>query len=451
MAVELNPGIFREYDIRGIADRDFTDEKSELLGRSIGTYQRRAGKRRITLGRDCRLHSPRIRDAVLRGLLSTGLEVTDIGVCPTPVLYFSVNHWKMDGGVMITASHNPAPDNGLKICVGPSTIHGREIRRLYEIATAGDFVSEPGGRLLEREVIPEYIEYVKGQIRSPRKLRIAVDAGNGPGGLTALPIFRALGHEVHELYCEPDGRFPNHHPDPTVADNLRDLIALVREKNLDAGIAYDGDADRIGVVNERGEILWGDQLMIVFTRAILRERTGTFIADVKCSRTLYDDVPKHGGRIVMWKTGHSLIKEKMKEEKALLAGEMSGHIFFADRWYGFDDAVYASARLVEILSETTAPLSSLLADVPKTVATPEIRVDTDDAKKFDIVERAKKHFAARYEVIDIDGARINFPNGWGLVRASNTQPALVLRFEATDQASLDAIRNEVESVVRELS
>ncbi len=451
MTVELNPGIFREYDIRGIADRDFTDEKSELLGRSIGTYQRRAGKRRITLGRDCRLHSPRIREAVLRGLLSTGLEVTDIGVCPTPVLYFSVNHWKLDGGVMITASHNPAPDNGLKICVGPSTIHGREIRRLHEIAAAGDFVNEPGGRLLERDVIAEYVEYVASQIRSPRKLRIAVDAGNGPGGLTALPIFRALGHEVHELYCEPDGRFPNHHPDPTVADNLRDLIALVREKNLDVGIAYDGDADRIGVVNERGEILWGDQLMIVFTRAILRERTGTFIADVKCSRTLYDDVPTHGGRIVMWKTGHSLIKEKMKEEKALLAGEMSGHMFFADRWYGFDDAVYASARLVEILSETTAPLSSLLADVPKTVSTPEIRVDTDDAKKFDIVERAKKHFAARYEVIDIDGARINFPNGWGLVRASNTQPALVLRFEATDQASLDAIRNEVESVVRELS
>lgn len=451
MAV-LNPAMFREYDIRGVADRDLTDEACELLGRAIGTAERRRDKRRITLGRDCRLHSPRIREALLRGLLASGLEITDVGICPTPLLYFSIHHWQMDGGVMITASHNPSPDNGLKICVGPGTIHGREIRELYEIAGAGDFVPTSPGTLTERAVLSDYVATVADRIRAPRKLRFALDAGNGPGGVPALALFRALGHEVHDLYCEPDGRFPNHHPDPTVLANLRDLIALVRERRLDFGIAYDGDADRLGVVDERGEVLWGDQLMVVFSRAILRERgCGTFIADVKCSQTLYDDVPKRGGRIIMWKTGHSLMKEKMKAEQALLAGEMSGHMFFADRWYGFDDAIYASARLAEIVSETDRPLSSLIADLPRTVATPEIRVECDDAEKFALVDRVKRHFEPRYETIGIDGARICFPGGWGLVRASNTEASLVLRFEAGDGPTLDAIRSEVEAAVRALS
>jgi phosphomannomutase/phosphoglucomutase len=315
---------------------------------------------------------------------------------------------------------------------------------------ARDFLSEPGGEVVERAIIPEYIQYVTSQIRAPRKLRVAVDAGNGPGGVPALPIFRQLGHEVIPLYCEPDGRFPNHHPDPTVLENLQDLIATVRSARCDVGIAYDGDADRIGVVDEQGNVLWGDQLMILFTRAILAERrTGTFIADVKCSRALYDDVPKHGGRILMWKTGHSLIKQKMKEEKALLAGEMSGHMFFADRYYGFDDAIYASTRLVEILSETGKRIGELLADVPKMVSTPEIRVDCPEQKKFEVVDRLKQYFAARYETIEIDGARINFPGGWGLVRASNTQPVLVLRFEAGDGETLASIRREVEEKLQE--
>jgi phosphomannomutase / phosphoglucomutase len=448
----LNPEIIREYDIRGVADHDFTDENCYLLGRAIGTFERRAGKKRITIGRDARLHSPRIRAGVLKGLLESGLEVTDVGMCATPLLYFSVNHWEMDGGVMITASHNPAPDNGIKICVGMSTIHGADLRKIGEMVEQRDFVSETRGRIVERAVLPDYVDYVSSQIRAPRKLRVAIDAGNGPGGVPAVPIFERLGHQVIELYTEPDGRFPNHHPDPTVVENLKDLIATVREKHCDVGIAYDGDADRLGVVDEEGRPVWGDQLMILFSRAILeKQKGGTFIAEVKCSRTLYDDVPKHGGRIIMWKTGHSLIKQKMKEEHALLAGEMSGHMFFADRYYGFDDAIYSSARLVEILSETGKGVGELLADVPKMFSTPEIRVAAPEARKFQLVELLKRRFVEKYEVIDIDGARINFPGGWGLVRASNTQAVLVLRFEAKDEPTLDAIRAEVEGELKALA
>jgi phosphomannomutase/phosphoglucomutase len=448
----LNPEIIREYDIRGVADRDFSDEACYLLGRAVGTFERRAGKRRITLGRDCRLHSERIRDGVLRGLVECGLDVTDIGMCATPLLYFSVNHWDLDGGVMITASHNPPQDNGLKICVGKSTISGPDLRRLGEMVETRDFVTASGGHVRKRPVLSEYVDYVTAQIRAPRKLRVAIDAGNGPGGVPAVPIFRRLGHEVVELYTEPDGRFPNHHPDPTVLDNLRELIATVRQHRCDVGVAYDGDADRIGVVDEDGRPVWGDQLMILFSRSILAQRkAGTFIAEVKCSRTLYDDVPKHGGRIIMWKTGHSLIKQKMKEEHALLAGEMSGHMFFADRYYGYDDAIYSSARLAELLSESGKRVGELLADVPRMFSTPEIRVAAPEARKFQIVEELKQRFAEKYEVIDIDGARINFPGGWGLVRASNTQAVLVLRFEAIDEPTLDAIRAEVESELDRLS
>jgi phosphomannomutase/phosphoglucomutase len=448
----LNPEIIREYDIRGMADRDFSDEACYLLGRAIGTFQRNAGKRRITLGRDCRLHSERIASAVSRGLVESGLEVIDIGMCATPLLYFSVNHWDMDGGVMVTASHNPPQDNGLKICVGKSTIFGPDLRKIGEMVEARDFVAPAAGHVSHRPVLDEYVDYVTAQIRAPRKLRVAIDAGNGPGGVPSVPIFRRLGHEVVELHTQPDGRFPNHHPDPTVLDNLQELIAAVREHRCDVGIAYDGDADRIGVVDEDGQPVWGDQLMILFSRSILATRKGgTFIAEVKCSRTLYDDVPRHGGRIVMWKTGHSLIKQKMKEEHALLAGEMSGHMFFADRYYGYDDAIYSSARLAEILSESGRHVGELLSDVPKMFSTPEIRVSAPESRKFRIVEELKRHFAKRYEVIDIDGARINFSGGWGLVRASNTQAVLVLRFEAEDDRTLRAIRAEVEDELGRLT
>jgi len=448
----LNPEIIREYDIRGAADRDLPDEACYLLGRAIGTFQRRAGKRRITLGRDCRLHSERIAGAVSRGLVESGLEITDIGMCATPLLYFSVNHWDMDGGVMVTASHNPPQDNGLKICVGKSTISGPDLRKIGEMVETRDFVAPAGGHVIRRRVLEEYVDYVTAQIRAPRKLRVAIDAGNGPGGNPSVPIFRRLGHEVIELHTDPDGRFPNHHPDPTVLDNLQELIAAVREHRCDVGIAYDGDADRIGVVDENGQPVWGDQLLIHFSRSILAARRGgTFIAEVKCSRTLYDDVPKHGGRIVMWKTGHSLIKQKMKEEQALLAGEMSGHMFFADRYYGYDDAIYSSARLAEILSESGKRVGELLTDVPKMFSTPEIRVSAPESRKFRIVDELKRHFAKRYEVIDIDGARINFAGGWGLVRASNTQAAIVLRFEAEDDRTLRAIRTEVENELGRLT
>jgi phosphomannomutase/phosphoglucomutase len=373
-------------------------------------------------------------------------------MCATPLLYFSVNHWDMDGGVMITASHNPAEDNGLKICVGKSTICGADLRKIGEMVEERDFVAPAVGHLTRRPVLDEYVDYVTAQIRAPRKLRVAIDAGNGPGGVPSVPIFRRLGHEVIELYTEPDGRFPNHHPDPTVLDNLQPLIAAVREHRCDLGIAYDGDADRIGVVDENGLPVWGDQLMILFSRSILaKQRGGTFIAEVKCSRTLYDDVPKHGGRIVMWKTGHSLIKQKMKEERALLAGEMSGHMFFADRYYGYDDAIYSSARLAEILSESGKRVGDLLSDVPKMSSTPEIRVPVPESRKFQIVEELKRQFAKGHEVIDIDGARINFVGGWGLVRASNTQAVLVLRFEAVDDRTLQAIRTEVEDALGPLT
>jgi len=373
-------------------------------------------------------------------------------MCATPLLYFSVNHWDMDGGVMITASHNPAEDNGLKICVGKSTICGPDLRKIGEMVEERDFVAPAVGHLTRRPVLDEYVDYVTAQIRAPRKLRVAIDAGNGPGGVPSVPIFRRLGHDVIELYTEPDGRFPNHHPDPTVLDNLQPLIAAVREHRCDLGIAYDGDADRIGVVDENGLPVWGDQLMILFSRSILaKQRGGTFIAEVKCSRTLYDDVPKHGGRIVMWKTGHSLIKQKMKEERALLAGEMSGHMFFADRYYGYDDAIYSSARLAEILSESGKRVGDLLSDVPKMSSTPEIRVPVPESRKFQIVEELKRHFAKGHEVIDIDGARINFVGGWGLVRASNTQAVLVLRFEAVDDRTLQAIRTEVEDALGPLT
>jgi phosphomannomutase/phosphoglucomutase len=447
----MNPEIFREYDIRGAAERDLDDGTVALLGRAIGSEQRRAGARRVALGRDCRLHSVRIRDVLLPALADCGLEVVDLGVCATPLLYFAVHHWDLDGGVMVTASHNPPEDNGLKICVGKHTIHGEAIRRLRDVAERRDFVSAGRGPVVERSVLEDYVRFVVGQGAHGRRLRVAIDAGNGPGGVAAVPIFRRLGHEVIELFCEMDGRFPNHHPDPTVPENLEFLIETVRRRRCDLGVAYDGDADRLGVVDETGTILWGDQLMILFARAILAERGGgTFVADVKCSRLLYEDVARRGGRILMWKTGHSLIKEKMRQEGALLGGEMSGHLFFADRYYGFDDALYASVRLAEILSRSDRPLSRLLADLPATAATPEIRLPCPEPRKQEVVEAVRRTFAGRYRTFELDGVRIDFPEGWGLVRASNTQPVLVLRFEATDTSRLAEIRAEVEGLVRSL-
>jgi phosphomannomutase/phosphoglucomutase len=441
----VNPYMFREYDIRGIADEDFSDDVVYFLGKTLGTYFLRNNVKKITLGRDCRLSSPRIHKGLSRGVLDTGCNIVDLGIIPSPLLYFSLFQLDMNGGLMITGSHNPPDNNGLKVCLGKGTIHGSEIQSVRRMLEKGEF--EKGrGELEQSSVIESYLAKSASFLRmGNRKCNVIVDSGNGTGGVVAGPLYRKLGAEVTELFCEMDGSFPNHHPDPTVPANLEALISRVKEQRADLGIAFDGDSDRIGVVDEEGKIIWGDQLMILFSRAILEEKKGaTFIAEVKCSQTLFDDIEKHGGNAIMWKVGHSLIKAKLKEENAELAGEMSGHIFFADRYYGYDDAIYAGARLLEILSHTGKKLSSLLSDVPAVVATPEIRTACSDEIKFSVVEKLVEEFKKEYKVIDVDGARILFDGGWGLVRASNTQPVLVLRFEALDEKTLKEIRKIVE-------
>jgi phosphomannomutase/phosphoglucomutase len=448
----MNSQVFREYDIRGIVANDFDDAFVVDLGRGYATLLHQAGKKTITLGRDCRLSSDRLRDRLAEGLLGAGIDVVDIGVVPTPLLYFSVLSWKMDGGAMITGSHNAAEYNGFKLGVGPATIYGAEIQRLREIVERRDFVTTGArGSLTERPVIPDYNDFIMSQFKLTPGLKVVVDAGNGCGGVVAVPLMKRLGLETIELYTEMDGRFPNHHPDPTVEENMRDLVAAVKKNRAAIGIAYDGDADRVGAVDENGKIVWGDELMVAFSRAILREHPGaTIIGDVKCSKRMYDDIARHGGRPIMWKTGHSLIKSKLKEEHAALAGEMSGHMFFADRYFGFDDAIYASFRILEILSREGRGLGALLADLPPSYFTPEIRVDCPDDRKFEVVRRAAEFFRKHHEVVEIDGVRVNFADGWGLVRASNTQPALVTRFEAVSEKRLAEIRALFDAKLREL-
>ena len=447
----MNPEMFREYDIRGIAGEDMNEEDAALIGKGVGTYLRQQGARQISVGRDCRLTSAPYGKRLIAGLRSTGCDVIDIGVCPTPVFYFSIEHLKTGGGVMITASHNPPEYNGFKLCRGLDSIHGKEIQRIRESIGHRQF-DEGSGGLESADVIPAYCEFVTGNIRLTKALRVGVDGGNGTSGPVAVPILQRLGCEVHDIYCDMDGRFPNHQADPTVLKNMQDLIALVRANHLDLGIGFDGDGDRIGVVDENGDIIFGDKLMIIYAREILTRKPGaTFISEVKCSQTMYDDIAKHGGRAIMWKAGHSLIKKKMKEENAELAGEMSGHMFFKDRYFGFDDATYAACRLLEILADSGKRISQLLEGVPATYTTPEIRMKCPDKAKFALVQQVTDHFRQHYEVIDIDGVRVLFEDGWGLVRASNTQPALVLRFEALSQNRLEEIQHLVESTLKDVS
>lgn len=447
----LNEKIFREYDIRGVADRDLSDDLVSKLGQSLGTYISQKGGKKITVGRDCRVSSERIRNALVKGLLSCGLDVIDIDLVPTPLLYFSVVHLKVDGGIMITGSHNPPEHNGFKVCVGPSTIHGEDIQAVKEILLGGRF-SKGTGKQSTYNIKPDYIEMVVKNIKHPLNLNIVVDSGNGMGGMIAPEIFRKLGCTVTEMYSELDGTFPNHHPDPTVIENLTALRQKLKETGATVGIGFDGDADRIGVVDPSGRPIYGDELLVVYARAILNRNKGaTIISEVKASHRLFNDIASHGGRPILWKTGHSLIKAKMKEEGALLAGEMSGHIFFNDRYYGFDDAIYAGARLLEILAETKKTTAELLADLPSSFSTPEIRRDCPDDIKFTIVQKALEAFEAQgLKVNAIDGARVEFADGWGLVRASNTQPVLVFRFEATSQKRLDEIQTQIERTVSDL-
>ena len=444
---KVNPVVFREYDIRGVAGVDLTEETVGLVARALGTRVREAGGRAVVLGRDVRLSSPAFHRQALAGLGATGCDVVDLGVVPTPLVYFAAQMLPVDGLCMITGSHNPPDYNGLKIGVGKTTLYGEAIQEILRSVQRGQFASGQG-QVTAHDIVTPYQDYVARNLRlGRRKLKVVVDAGNGTGGIAA-PIFERLGVEVVPLFLEPDGHFPNHHPDPTVEKNLEALKRKVLETGADLGIAYDGDADRVGAVDEKGQVLWGDQLMILFSRAILAAVPGAaIVAEVKCSFTLYDDIAKRGGRGIMWKAGHSLIKAKMKEEHAELAGEMSGHIFFGNRWLGFDDGIYSSARLVELLSQTDQPMSALLADVPRTFSTPELRVDCREEIKFEVVRRAQAFFSKGYQAVTVDGVRVVFPDGWGLVRASNTQPILVLRFEATTRARLDEIRTLVEGRV----
>jgi phosphomannomutase/phosphoglucomutase len=445
----LKPTIFREYDIRGVAETELQDGDIHELGRAIGTYLQRHNGSNINLGRDCRLSSDRLRNALIGGLKASGCQVTDIGVAPTPVLYYSAFHLKANGAVMITGSHNPAEYNGFKVVSGASTIHGAQIQEVRSLIENQDFASGAGTEK-SVDVITPYVEQICSQFHFGRRVKVVFDAGNGTAGPVMKRIAAKLNVEATELFFDMDGRFPNHHPDPTVPRNLTHLIAAVQEKGAELGIAYDGDSDRIGAVDENGEVVFGDRLMIIYAREILSRKPGaTIIGEVKCSQTLYDDIRQHGGNGIMWKTGHSLIKAKMKEEHAELAGEMSGHMFFADRYYGFDDALYAACRLIEIVANSGRALSAQLANVPKTVSTPEIRVDCPDDVKFGVVERVTEHFRNRYPVLDVDGVRVLFPHGWGLLRASNTQPVLVLRFEATSAELLEQYRQEVEKAVEQ--
>lgn len=462
--------IYREYDIRGVVGADLTFDLAERIGRAYGTMVRRANGSSVSLARDVREHSTPIRDRLAAGILSTGVDVVDLGVCPTPVLYYSLFHLAVDGGVMITGSHNPPEFNGLKVCVGKESIYGAAIQTLRQMVEGGERVRGVG-KISEYAILPAYhgelarqfadLKTARGAASGLGPLRVVVDSGNGVAGLAAPALLRAIGCDVIELYSEPDARFPHHHPDPTVVDNLRDLIAAVREHRADLGVAFDGDADRLGVVDERGEILWGDRLLALLAGPVLAAKPGApVIAEAKCSQVLYDEIARLGGRPVMWKTGHSLIKARMKELDAPLAGEMSGHLFFADRYYGYDDGIYAACRVVELLVRDGRPLSALASRLPPTNVTPEIRVDCPDERKFGVVARIRTFFqdaakrAERFpipilEVVDVDGVRVRTAWGWGLVRASNTQPVLVLRFEADTPGHLDALRAAMEAQVTE--
>jgi len=450
----FHPSIFREYDIRGVAERDFDARFAHALARGYAAYlaERGAtGRGRIGVGRDCRLTSDAYAAAIREGLLESGLEVVDLGVGPTPVTYFALFDLELDGAIQVTGSHNPAEDNGFKICVGRSTIHGAELQALRRLVEAGH-PTRPRGRLQAVDIGARYTAYLTANIpRLARPIHAVVDAGNATAGPLAPAIFTALGCTVDQLHCTLDGRFPNHHPDPTVEANLADLIARVRATGAEIGMAFDGDADRLGVVDRNGRVVWGDELLILFSRDVLAARPGAVVvSEVKCSQRLYDDIAAHGGHAIMWRAGHSPIKAKMQETGALLAGEMSGHLFFADRYFGFDDAIYAAGRLLELLGRTGQRIDELLADLPPAFSTPEIRVDCPDSIKFAVVEAALRHFRSGYEVIDVDGVRVKLPNGWGLIRASNTQPALVLRFEAASAADLERYHRDFLAVLADI-
>ncbi|HLB58694.1 MAG TPA: phosphomannomutase/phosphoglucomutase [Bdellovibrionota bacterium] len=443
--------VFRMYDIRGKAGEDLSEEFSYHLGNAFARLLLPGVTKNVAVGRDCRLTSEAYAESLIEGLRHAGVNVLDLGMIPTPLLYFSLFRRQIGGGIMVTGSHNPPEDNGFKLSLGHSSLFGDSIQKLKLLMGEKPLKSSPGKRTFE-DIKDEYLFFLEKDISLARPLNVVIDAGNGATSKVAPLLFSNIGAVCHTLFCEPDGNFPNHHPDPTQPENLRSLSDEVTSQNADIGIAFDGDGDRIGVIDKKGRIYWGDELLILFARDVLAKTPGAkIISEVKASQRLFQDISRHGGNPIMWKTGHSLIKAKMKETGALLAGEMSGHIFFADRYFGYDDAMYAGARLVEFLSHHSQSIEELLSDLSPSYLTPELRIPCRDQMKFEVVQNVKKHFSLKYPCIDIDGVRINFPDGWGLVRASNTQPVLVLRFEATSEEKLHAIRSEVEEVVTHAS
>ncbi len=448
--MKVNPLIFREYDIRGIAEDDLNNEVLEKISRALGAMFREKGISKVAVGRDGRISSPRISKAIIEGFLSSGLDVVDIGVVASPVFYFACHRWRINGGIMITGSHNPPEYNGMKISVNSATIYGDDIKDILKRVEKGEKV-EGKGSYEERDVIPEYREFIKSDVKIVRNLKIVVDSGNGVGGGILIPTLREMGVEVVSLFEDVDGRFPNHFPDPTVPDNLKALIDGVGKSGAEFGVAFDGDADRIGVIDEKGSIIWGDRLMAIFAKSLLKENPGgKIVFEVKCSKALPEVIEKHGGVPIMSRTGHSPIEARIKKENALFGGEMSGHIYFNDRYFGYDDALYTASRLCELVSSSDKPLSSYLEDVPSYPITPEIRVDCPDEIKFKVVDKLSAIFQKTNEVITIDGARVIFPDGWGLVRASNTQPVLVLRFEADTEDAVQRIKKEMTGVLDEV-
>jgi len=447
----MNKEIFREYDIRGIVEKDLTDDVVRNIGRAFATYMKDRGKTNASVGRDGRLSSEHLKNLIVEGMVESGLNVTDLGQCPTPLFYFSLFNMDVDGGIMVTGSHNPPEFNGFKVAFGKTTLFGEEIQDLRKIIEEQRFTKQAGSYREYKNIIEDYYNFLRGNIKINKTFKIVVDAGNGVAGAVAVPIMREFKQDVIDIFCDVDGHFPNHFPDPTVEKNLVALRETVLKNKADVGIGYDGDGDRIGVIDNEGNVIWGDYLMIIFARDIFKERQGAyFVSEVKCSKNLYEDIEKHGGRPVMWKAGHSLIKQKMKELNAVLGGEMSGHMFFADRFFGYDDAIYASLRFIEIMEKDGRPVSEFLKDLPKLYSTPEIRVDCPDNVKFQVVKNLTEYYRKTYNIIDIDGVRVLMDEGWGLVRASNTQPVLVLRFEAESPEALKRIQNMVEDDLKRI-
>lgn len=453
----MNSSIFREYDIRGIADEDLTDDVVSDIGLAMGTIFAKKGLKKISIGRDCRKSSERIFNVLSSSIIKAGISIIDLGMITTPVLYFSLYGLKIDGGVMITASHNPSDYNGFKAAIGKDVLSASQIQEIKNIIRSKSFIQDANlGTIEELDLIDTYKKDILKSINLNKKIRIGVDCANTPIGLFAKDIMSDAGCEVYELYPEPNGDFPNHHPDPSVEENLKDLASLVKTEELDFGISFDGDADRIGVVDENGSFIYSDMVLLLLARSVLKDNPGAkIIGEVKCSKNLFEDIKKNGGIPIMWRTGHSNIKRKVKDESAPLAGELSGHIFFADKHHGFDDALYAGLRLAEVASYHDGTFSSMLRDIPQMYSTPEMRIDFPEEEKFKFIEQFTKFMessmSSSHRVVTVDGIRIETDDGWALVRASNTQPALTIRFEANSEKNLKELMQYVQKEISKVT